>query len=148
MPDRLQSFAKSLRRKMTDAEQKLWLHLRAHRFQGHKFKRQQPLGSYIADFVCFSARLIVEVDGSQHLESPRDAKRDEWFKANGFRVLRFWNDQDLQETEAVLEAILNAVEATPLPNPSPTRGEGIEPCTLDSSLPLRERGRERGGDKP
>ncbi|MGH8504492.1 MAG: endonuclease domain-containing protein, partial [Stenotrophobium sp.] len=124
MPDRLQSFAKSLRRRMTESEQMLWLHLRAHRFQGHKCKRQQPLGPYIADFVCFSARLIVEVDGSQHLKNPHDAKRDEWFEENGFRVLRFWNDQVLQETEAVLEEILRVVEAAPLPQPLSRNGRG------------------------
>jgi very-short-patch-repair endonuclease len=124
MLDRLQNFAKSLRAEMTQAEQKLWLHLRAHRLQQHKFKRQQPIGPYIADFICFGARLIVEVDGSQHLENPRDAKRDEWFKVNGYRVLRFWNDQVLQETESVLEVILRAVEETPLPQPLSRKGRG------------------------
>ena len=124
MSDRLQNFAKSLRAEMTQAEQKLWRHLRAHRLQQYKFKRQQPLGPYIADFACFNARLIVEVDGSQHLESPRDARRDEWFKANNFRVLRFWNDQVLQETESVLEVILRAVEETPLPQPLSRKGRG------------------------
>ena len=124
MLDRLQTFAKSLRAEMTQAEQKLWLHLGAHRLQQHKFKRQQPIGPYIADFVCFSARLIVEVDGSQHLENPRDAKRDEWFMANDYRVLRFRNDQVLQETESVLEVILRAVEETPLPRPLSRKGRG------------------------
>ncbi len=124
MPDRLQNLAKSLRAEMTQAEQKLWRHLRAHRLQQHKFKRQQPIGPYIADFACFGAKLIVEVDGSQHLESSRDAKRDEWFKANGYRVLRFWNDQVLQETESVLEVILRAVEETPLPRPLSRKGRG------------------------
>lgn len=109
---------------MTQAEQKLWCHLRAHRLQRHKFKRQQPIEMYIADFVCFSARLIVEVDGGQHLESPRDEKRDEWFRNNGYRVLRFWNDQVLQETESVLEVILAAVEGTPLPRPLSRKGRG------------------------
>jgi very-short-patch-repair endonuclease len=161
---RLQSFAKSLRNGMTDAEQKLWVHLRAHRLVGFKFKRQQPLGPYIADFVCLRARLIVEVDGSQHLENVRDAKRDEWFAANGFRVLRFWNNQVLQETEAVLEEILRTVEETPLPQPlsregrgeqpratnslSPARGEGLESSASYSPLPSRERGWGRGGNKP
>lgn len=124
MPDQLRNFAKSLRAGMTQAEQKLWLHLRAHRLQQHKFKRQQPIGPYIADFACFGARLIVEVDGSQHLENPRDMKRDAWFKENGFRVLRFWNDQVLQEIESVLEVILAAVEATPLPRPLSRKGRG------------------------
>jgi very-short-patch-repair endonuclease len=127
MVDARVRFAKDLRSGMTDAERKLWLQLRAHRFQGYKFRRQQPIGSYIADFVCFDARLIIEVDGGQHLESARDAKRDEWFLKNGFRVLRFWNNQVLQETEGVLQTILLALKDTPLPNPSPARGEGLEP---------------------
>jgi very-short-patch-repair endonuclease len=100
--------------------------LRAHRLQGAKFKRQQPIGPYIADFVCFDARLIVEVDGGQHFDSQADAQRDEWFRANGFRVMRFWNNQVLQETEAVLVTILGAMSKPPLPNPSPARGEGLE----------------------
>jgi very-short-patch-repair endonuclease len=151
MNSRLQNFAKSLRSGMTDAERKLWMHLRAHRLQRYKFKRQQPLVPYIADFVCLNARLIVEVDGSQHLESPRDAKRDDWFKANEFRVLRFWNDQVLQETEAVLEEILRVMEETPLPNPSPARGEGLSAAADSSPLPSRERVARRagrGGNKP
>ena len=109
---------------MTDAEQKLWLHLRAHRFVGYKFKRQQPLGHNIADFVCFSARLIIEVDGSQHLESARDAKRDQWFRQQGFQVLRFWNDQILRETEAGLLTILSTLESTPSPQPLSREGRG------------------------
>ena len=126
MTHRLQGFAKTLRSNMTDAERKIWSGLRGHRLQGYKFKRQQPIDAYIADFVCFGARLIVEVDGGQHLENARDEKRDAWFQANGFRVLRFWNNQVLQETEAVLETIYQAVKATPLPNPSPARGEGLK----------------------
>ena len=144
MSDRRRQFAKSMRSGMTDAEQQLWMHLRAHRFQGYKFKRQQPLGPYIVDFACFGARLIVETDGGQHLENPRDVKRDEWFKANGYRVLRFWNNQVLQETESVLETILHAVQEAPLPYPSPARGEGLKQRTHDSSLPSRK----RGGSKP
>lgn len=125
MPDHLKTFSKVLRGQMTDAEQKLWMHLRAGRLAGHKFKRQQPLGSYIADFVCFEARLIVELDGSQHLDSPRDAVRDAWLLANDFRVLRFWNDQALKETDAVLETILRAVEEKrPSPLAPPPRGGG------------------------
>lgn len=126
MPDRQLSFAKSLRRGMTDAERKLWLELRSHRLLGYKFKRQQPIGPYIVDFVCFAARLIVELDGGQHLDSASDAKRDAWLIENDFRVLRFWNDQVLKQTETVLETILGAVaKVPPLPNPSPARGEGL-----------------------
>ncbi|WP_395792921.1 endonuclease domain-containing protein [Aquimonas sp.] len=119
-------FAKQLRQNLTDAERVLWRHLRAHRFQGQKFRRQQPLGPYILDFVHFGARLVIEADGGQHSESTRDAVRDAWLASEGFRVMRFWNDQILKDTEAVLESILQALaEASPLsPDPSPTRGEG------------------------
>jgi len=103
MPTR--SFAKSLRQNMTDAEQLLWRHLRAHRMNGQKFRRQQPIGPYIVDFVHFGARMIVEADGGQHLASPSDANRDAWLQQQGFAVLRFWNDDILQRTDSVLEAI-------------------------------------------
>ena len=72
------TFAKQLRRTMTDAEHRLWKHLRAHRLDGQKFRRQQPIGSYVVDFVHFGARVIVEADGSQHAESPTDPLRDAW----------------------------------------------------------------------
>ncbi|KLI99109.1 endonuclease domain-containing protein [Luteimonas sp. FCS-9] len=117
------AFAKTLRRNMTEAERLLWCHLRAHRFDGQKFRRQQPIGPYIADFVHFGARLIVEADGGQHAESSRDAVRDAWLKAQGFQVLRFWNHDILQHTESVLEAIWNALREAPLsPDPSTPAG--------------------------
>ena len=102
-------FVKQLRTHMTDAERVLWRQLRAHRLLGEKFRRQQPIGTYIADFVHFGARLIVEADGGQHNASPRDAERDAWFERQGFRVLRFWNHDILDRTEAVLEEILRNV---------------------------------------
>jgi len=121
------AFAKTLRRNMTDAEHLLWRHLRAHRFDGQKFRRQQPIGPYVVDFVHFGSRVIVEADGSQHAESPKDAGRDAWLKEQGFRVLRFWNHDILQRTEAVLEAIWTALREAPLsPDPSPARGEGSQ----------------------
>jgi very-short-patch-repair endonuclease len=122
VPDRKQAFAKRLRSNATDAESVLWRHLRAHRFAGHKFKRQHPIGPYIVDFVCFGSRLIIEVDGGQHLENERDAKRDAWLQAQGFVVVRVWNNDVLSRTEAVLDLL---AERLPLsPNPSPARGEG------------------------
>jgi len=114
-------FAKSLRSNMTDAERKLWFHLRSHRLKGSKFKRQQPLGPYIVDFVCFENRLVIEVDGGQHANSETDLSRDEWLRLNDFRVLRFWNNDVLIKTNHVLEAILGAVEA---PSPQPLSREG------------------------
>ncbi|MFC3551956.1 endonuclease domain-containing protein [Lysobacter cavernae] len=106
MPQRLLGHAKHMRHAPTAAEALLWRHLRAHRFAGFKFKRQQPLGPYIVDFVCFVRRLVIEVDGSQHLEAiGYDMARAGWLNAQGFRVLRFWNDEVLVRTELVLEAI-------------------------------------------
>jgi very-short-patch-repair endonuclease len=116
-------FARQLRRNMTGAEQLLWRHLRAHRLLGQKFRRQQPLGPYIVDFVHFGVRVIVEADGGQHSQSPRDAVRDAWLKSQGFKVLRFWNNEILGECEAVLEVILKTV-STLSPSPSPVKGEG------------------------
>ncbi|MFL6587070.1 MAG: DUF559 domain-containing protein [Luteimonas sp.] len=117
------TFAKHLRRNMTDAEHVLWRHLRAHRFDGQKFRRRQPLGAYVVDFMHFGARVIVEADGGQHVKSPKDAVRDAWLKAQSFQVLRFWNDDILQRPELVFEAIWNALREAPLsPDPSTPAG--------------------------
>jgi very-short-patch-repair endonuclease len=129
------SQAKVLRRKMTDAERRLWHWLRAHRLAGQKFKRQVPIGSYIVDFACLSRKLIVEVDGGQHSESVRDKTRDAWLKTQGFEVLRFWNNDVLKNTEGVLELIFIALKEQPSPGalcapPSPRRGEGNDCCPL------------------
>jgi very-short-patch-repair endonuclease len=94
--------ARALRARMTDAERKLWYALRDRRFAGFKFRRQVPVGPFIADFVCFSERLVIEVDGGQHADSLRDRRRDHWFKANNFRVLRFWNNEVLKNLEGVM----------------------------------------------
>ncbi|MDY0071947.1 MAG: endonuclease domain-containing protein [Thauera sp.] len=121
-----QQFARQLRQTMTDAERLLWRHLRAGRLDGQKFRRQQPLGPYVVDFVHFGARLIIELDGGQHNGSAHDLRRDAWLKEQGFTVMRFWNNEVLLETEAVLTAIwASAMRASPLsPGPSPARGEG------------------------
>ena len=103
-------FAKQLRMNMTDAERVLWRHLRAHRLNGHKFRRQHPIGPYIVDFVNVSAKLIIEADGGQHNERAHDVERDAWLKSQGFRILRFWNNEILTETESVLTTILKAIE--------------------------------------
>src|SRR4051794_40133214 len=110
--------AKRLRSNMTDAERRLWYRLRAHRFAGLKFKRQAPIGPYIVDFICFENKLIIELDGGQHAGSARDCTRDAWLTKEGYRVLRFWNDDMLKRTSAVLEIIAHAAsasEGTPLP---------------------------------
>lgn len=118
--------ARELRKNMTDTEQLLWKHLRAHRLAGYKFKRQQPIGAYIVDFVCFTAHCIVEADGGQHLEQAEyDARRDAWLKSQGFTVLRFWNNDILTNTEGVLETIVAACRANaPSPQPLSHQGRG------------------------
>jgi len=126
----LRDNAKALRSHPTEAEQRLWYHLRGHRFAGVKFKRQKPMGPYIADFVSLEHRLIIEVDGGQHNEQEGyDSRRDQWFVAEDFTVLRFWNHEVLQQTEAVLERIRLTIEGfteTLSPTPLPQAGEGNE----------------------
>jgi len=110
--------AKQLRSNMTDAERRLWYRLRGHRFGGLKFKRQAPIGPYIVDFICFDHKLIIELDGGQHSENPKDRARDVWLGNEGYQVMRFWNSDVLQRTKSVLEMIAQVVfpgEVTPLP---------------------------------
>lgn len=114
---------RTLRAPMTEAEQRLWRHLRAHRLNGEKFRRQRPIGPYIVDFVHFGSRLVIEADGGQHNGSAADAQRDAWLSAQGFRVLRFWNTEILRDTEAVLTTILNATIGAPSPPTALPRGE-------------------------
>lgn len=111
VPERVRAFAKGLRTYQTDAEWRLWAHLRAGRLAGLKFKRQVPIDGYILDFVCLEARLIVEVDGGQHAESVRDQLRDAHFHAVGFDTLRFWNSDILQDVERVAYEIRLAAES-------------------------------------
>jgi len=125
--------AKTLRRNLTDAEQKLWYHLRAHRFMGRKFKRQKPLGRYVVDFICLEEKLIIELDGGQHTESLEyNHERDAWLRSEGYTVLRFWNNELMNETEGVLERIRLALSSkvassqTLSPGPSPVNGRGDE----------------------
>ncbi|MFC5756590.1 endonuclease domain-containing protein, partial [Rhizobium sp. GCM10022189] len=102
--------ARSLRRNETEEEYRLWSDLRARRLNGYKFTRQVPLGPFIVDFLCRDARLIVEIDGFQHAESLSDQHRTEWLNANGYSVLRFWNQETARERRSVLETILAALE--------------------------------------
>jgi very-short-patch-repair endonuclease len=116
--------ARTLRGRMTDAERILWQHLRAHRLIGKKFRRQQPLGPYIVDFICLEARLVIEVDGGQHQSCDADKTRDAWLETQGFRVLRFWNNEVLRNLPAVLEKVISLL--LPSPQPSPAKGEGVQ----------------------
>jgi very-short-patch-repair endonuclease len=123
--------ARRLRSQMTNAERKLWFALRGRRFKSHKFRRQVPLGPYVADFLCFESRLVVEVDGGQHAESGRDAERNLWLAENDFRLVRFWNNDVLSNLEGVLTVLAAELGNTPHPtsrlrsmSPSPAGGEG------------------------
>src|SRR5262245_14765911 len=103
--------ARELRGKLTDAEQRLWQKLRRRQVGGVKFRRQQPIGEFIVDFVCFERRVIVEVDGGQHAEQRKyDEQRTRWLESKGYRVLRFWNNDVLAHTDAVAQALLDALE--------------------------------------
>lgn len=101
---------KRLRSNMTEAEKRLWRHLRARQVSGFKFRRQHPFLDFVLDFVCLERNLIVEVDGAQHQDCEADRVRDQRLQQAGFRVLRFWNDQVLCETEAVVDAIWRALQ--------------------------------------
>jgi very-short-patch-repair endonuclease len=104
--ERIRGFAKRMRREPTDAEAAMWRLLRHRRLDHVKFRRQVPFQSYILDFVCFEKRLVVEIDGSQHASSERDAARDAKLAAEGFQIARYWNNDVLQRRTAVLEDIL------------------------------------------
>src|ERR1700682_375722 len=109
--------ARLLRRDMSDAEKKLWYHLRGRQMDGHRFRRQVPIGSYIADFACLSARLAIELDGGEHNEESNealDAQRTEGLRAKGYRVLRFWNSDVFTDIDSVTETIFNELQLPPL----------------------------------
>ena len=115
---------RELRARMTDAEINLWMRLRGKQIGGYYFRRQVPMRAYIVDFVCVRARLIVEVDGGQHLSATDyDGKRTAWLNSRGYRVLRFWDNDVLQRQAAVLESIRVALLAAPT-LPSPAGGGG------------------------
>lgn len=130
--------ARSLRKNLTDSEQKLWQQLRKRQLNGYRFRRQYPIGKYIVDFVSPGAKLIIELDGSQHLEQQQyDDQRTLFLKMEGYRVLRFWNNQVMECMEDVLEVILNVL---PPSQSSPLKGEEVE-------MPSPMRGRVREGVK-
>ncbi|MBD0416254.1 endonuclease domain-containing protein [Oryzicola mucosus] len=106
VPPEKRRFAKTLRRDMTEAEERLWQELRGRRLNGIKVRRQVPVGRYVADFLCAEAMLIIEIDGSQHADSDHDRRRSADLQAQGFRVLRFWNDEVLREMNSVCDTII------------------------------------------
>src|SRR5581483_5391237 len=110
--------ARRLRRSSTDAETELWNRLRSRRINGCKFVRQEPIGRFVVDFVCREHRLVIELDGGQHAENSRDAKRDEWLRQHRYRVLRFWNNDVLGNVDGVLETIAGALDVETPPHPA------------------------------
>ena len=128
--------ARQLRKNPTDAERLLWQKLRFWQVNGCKFRRQQPLGNFIVDFVCLEKRLVIEVDGGQHAQNESDRRRDDWLRCEGYQVMRFWNDDVLKRTNLVLDAIVETIghgkDATPLParfahHPLPQGERGQQP---------------------
>lgn len=116
----LTNIAKILRKRATKAERLLWRHLRGKSLKELKFRRQQPIGKYVVDFVCFDKRVVIEVDGGQHTKD-KDSERDTWLEGQGFKVLRFWNNEVLGNLEGVLEKIKEVALSHPPPNPLPSR---------------------------
>jgi very-short-patch-repair endonuclease len=121
--------ARRLRRDMTDAERKLWWNLRRLPIEHSHFRRQATIGPYFADFACHERRLVIEVDGGQHNKPDnvaRDAERSAYLQSQGYRILRFWNNDVLKNINGVMEAILAAMhqnEASPPPLPPPHRAK-------------------------
>ena len=116
--------SQTLRRAPTDAERKMWRLLRSLKPLGMHFRRQAPIGIYIADFAWHAGKLVIELDGSQHAETRRayDDRRTAWLQSQGYRVLRFWNNDVLKSPRSVGEAILAAAPKNPTPSPSPQGG--------------------------
>jgi len=119
--------ARTLRRNMTEAERRVWQILRSHRMTGYRFRRQVPIGRYIADFVCHEARLIVEIDGGQHdRSSPREAERSGFLQNQGYRILRFWNNEVLANIDGVHETIAEELGRLTPTQTLPHRGGGLQ----------------------
>jgi very-short-patch-repair endonuclease len=138
-------FSRRQRRAPSVAVGRVWQHVRGRRLAGFKFVREEPIGPYTVDFCCRERKLVVEIDGSQHVDSERDRVRDAWLRAHGYQVLRFWNSDVLSETEGVIAAIIAALaeevafDEAPHPSLSPRAGSGNR-----QNRPVSTR-RERGG---
>jgi very-short-patch-repair endonuclease len=126
--DRRVPRARVLRRDATEAEKKLWQHLRQPPFKQHHFRRQATIGPYFADFASHQLRIVIEVDGGQHSESAADERRTFYLASEGYRVLRFWNNEVFENISGVLSAIDTAIDVDrpPTPDPSPPQAGGGE----------------------
>ena len=120
--------AKDLRNNATPAERLLWRHLSRRQFDGWKFSRQMPVGPFICDFLCRELHLMVEVDGGQHCDNPQDIGRTAFLKREGFRVVRYWNNDVRDNLAGVLENLRSVIgQAHPLPPPACGRGKAAQP---------------------
>jgi len=131
--------ARDLRKSITPAERQLWSALRGRKLSGHKFRRQHPIGWFVVDFACVKRRLIIEVDGGQHAENPDDGRRTKWLEAQGWRVIRFWNGEIVENLEAVADRILRCLDGTELS----VTGRHPHPPNASRWGPLRSNGRVR-----
>ena len=123
MANSLIHLAGKLRKRQTNSERKLWSQLRAKKMEGMKFRRQQPIGIYIVDFICFEKRLIIELDGGQHMmPATKDKTREAWLRQQGYKVLRFWNHEIFENFTGVLNSIRDKVIPTPSPSSPPLKG--------------------------
>ena len=110
----------NLRKNSTEVERFLWSYLRRSQLEGFKFRRQQPLGKYIVDFVNFRKKIVIEVDGGQHaIKRVKDRERDKWLRKEGFEILRFWDNEVLENIEGVLKVVRDKLLLSPHPNPLP-----------------------------
>jgi very-short-patch-repair endonuclease len=113
------TFARRLRRKQTDAERKLWSRLRDRKLCDGKFRRQHPIGPFVTDFCCMEIGLVIELDGSQHMQQAQaDQHRSRYLEQRGYRVLRFWDNEVLANMDAVVDQIVRVMNS-PHPNPLP-----------------------------
>jgi very-short-patch-repair endonuclease len=139
--ERPREYARDLRQSQTDAERKLWWRLRDRRLTEFKFRRQHPIGPFVADFCCTEAKLVIELDGGQHtLQRSSDPARTEFLEAHGYRVLRFWDNEILTNIDGVLQRIALALHANHRPSPCPLpRGERdleVPPTSSEGSPPM------------
>ena len=126
--------ARKMRKEPSGPEAKLWYFMKGKNLGGFRFRRQHPIDRFIVDFYCHETKLVVELDGNSHAEQREyDAIRTAWLESKGYTVIRFWNNQVVQDTESVLQLILAKCEELsdePRPSPSPSRGEGNGPLTV------------------
>ena len=145
-----QKLARRLRRQPTDAEKRLWYFLHKKQLEGLRFKRQEPIGKYVADFVCPALRLVIEVDGGQHgIEIEKDAARTAWLESQGYSVIRFWNNEVMGNIEGVLRSIREeaaALAAAPLYTSPSSEGEVGERSEPGGGGASKARAARQGGN--